>query len=146
MSAAEDRSPDLTTTINLSSLRAVGDPFGDLLERADSETLAVLSALPANAAMLVTLNGPGKGGRYLLDAGETQIGRARESGIYLDDVTVSRKHAIVVNELGSISFADLGSLNGSYLNGRSVSSAELKHGDELQIGKFRLHLFIGGKK
>lgn len=146
MSAAEDRTPDLTTTINISALRSVGDPFADLLERCDSQTLEVLAALPAKAVMLISLSGPGKGARYLLDSGETSIGRSPESGIVLDDITVSRKHAIIENGGGLIEVRDCGSLNGTYLNGASVSNSKLHHGDELQIGKYRLHIFIGGKK
>lgn len=146
MAAAEDRAADLTTTINLRPLRAVADPFSELLASAEQELLNVIAELPERAAMLITFSGPGKGARYLLDEGETRIGRDKSSAILLDDITVSRNHAVISNVNGNIKIVDSGSLNGTYLNGSLVSQSTLNHGDELQIGKYRLHLYLGGKK
>ena len=145
MASASDRQSDLTTTIHLTALRSVQDPLAQLLERADSQTREVIAALPAKAAMLVALIGPMKGSRYLLDLDETTIGRSPDSSIFLDDVTVSRKHASIKRSAGNYQLIDNASLNGTYLNGSVTSGARLEHGDEIQIGKFRLHFFLGGK-
>ena len=93
--------------------------------------------------MLVSLIGPNKGARYLLDSEVTGIGRATENEIFLDDVTVSRKHAQVVKRDKKFDLEDLGSLNGTYLNGSITTAQVLQDGDELQIGKFRMHFFSG---
>jgi pSer/pThr/pTyr-binding forkhead associated (FHA) protein len=69
---------------------------------------------------------------------ETTIGRSPDCGIFLDDVTVSRKHAVLVNRDGAFFIEDQGSLNGTFVNRKRVESAELEDGDELQIGKYRL--------
>jgi pSer/pThr/pTyr-binding forkhead associated (FHA) protein len=95
--------------------------------------------------MLVSLIGPSKGARYLLEPEVTQIGRATTNEIFLDDVTVSRKHAQVLKREKRYFLQDLGSLNGTYLNGELVSEKPLNDGDELQIGKYRMHFFQGGK-
>lgn len=143
---ASDRQSDLTTTIHLTALRSVQDPVAQLLERADSQTREVIAALSEGAAMLVTLIGPAKGSRYLLDLEETTIGRSPDSSISLDDVTVSRRHASIKRSNGKYDLVDNGSLNGTYLNGAVTNTARLQHGDEIQIGKFRLHFFLGGKR
>ena len=144
VSAAENRN-DLTTTIHLTNLRSVESSLSRLIEEAGSELADVLAALPSGAAMLVSLIGPGKGARYLLEPIETTIGRSNESNIFLDDVTVSRKHAVITRTGTSYELKDLGSLNGTYLNGSIASSGQLIDGDEVQIGKFRMHFFTGGK-
>ena len=72
---------------------------------------------------------------------ETTIGRSPDCGIFLDDVTVSRKHAILVERKGAFVIEDQGSLNGTFVNRKRVESAELEDGDELQIGKYRLTFF-----
>lgn len=146
MVTASDRQSDLTTTIHLTALRSVQDPVAQLLERADTETKTVIGALSEGVAMLVALIGPAKGSRYLLDLGETTIGRSPDSSISLDDVTVSRRHATIKRSGDAYVLIDSGSLNGTYLNGAVTSSAQLRHGDEIQIGKFRLHFFLGGKR
>ena len=143
---ASDRQSDLTTTIHLTALRSVQDPVSQLLERADEQTRTVIAALPSESAMLVALIGPAKGSRYLLDLEETTIGRSPESSIFLDDVTVSRRHATIKRSGGRYELMDSGSLNGTYLNGSLSNQAQLQHGDEIQIGKFRLHFFLGGKR
>ena len=109
------------------------------------ELIEVLNGLSEDAAMLVSLIGPSKGARYLLEQGTTRIGRATSNEIFLDDVTVSRKHAEVSKNSKKYLLRDLGSLNGTYLNGELVGEADLSDGDELQIGKFRMHFFNGGK-
>ena len=142
VSAAEEKN-DLTTTIHLSALRSVESPLTKLLEQAGPELATILKALQEDSAMLVSLIGPNKGARYLLDSEVTRIGRATDNEIFLDDVTVSRKHAQVKKQARKFQLEDLGSLNGTYLNGAIATSAELKDGDEVQIGKFRMHFFSG---
>jgi pSer/pThr/pTyr-binding forkhead associated (FHA) protein len=81
----------------------------------------------------------------LLDADITTAGRHPDADIFLDDVTVSRRHVEIMRTDGDFEVRDLGSMNGTYLNGEIVDRAKLKDGDELRIGKFRLTFFIGGK-
>lgn len=142
VSAAEEKN-DLTTTIHLTALRSVESPLTKLLEQAGPELATILKALQEDSAMLVSLIGPNKGARYLLDSEVTRIGRATDNEIFLDDVTVSRKHAQIKKQARKFQLEDLGSLNGTYLNGAIATSAELKDGDEVQIGKFRMHFFSG---
>ena len=135
-------STELTSTINLSSLRAVSE-IGVGFESLSTEEREVLLALPEASAMLIGLSGPGKGARFLLNLAQTTIGRSVTSEIFLDDVTVSRKHAVVDHSVGSsYSVRDLGSLNGTYLNGEAVKESALNSGDEIQIGKFKLTFFV----
>lgn len=95
--------------------------------------------------MLIGLSGPGKGARFLLNIAETSVGREPSSDIFLDDVTVSRKHAVVEHSIGSAYVVrDLQSLNGSYLNGEAVAQSVLAQGDEVQFGKFKLTFFVKG--
>lgn len=145
MVAAADSRKDLTTTIHLTALRSVESPLSRLIEESGPELIQVLNALAENSAMLVSLIGPSKGARYLLEPEVTQIGRATTNEIFLDDVTVSRKHAQVLKREKRYFLQDLGSLNGTYLNGELVSEKPLNDGDELQIGKYRMHFFQGGK-
>lgn len=145
MVAAADSRKDITTTIHLTALRSVESSLTRLIEDSGPELLKVLNDLPAEAAMLVSLIGPNKGARFLLDPGVTRIGRATDSEIFLDDVTVSRRHAEISKGGKSYSLKDLGSLNGTYLNGELVVGKSLVDGDEIQIGKYRMHFFTGGK-
>lgn len=100
--------------------------------------------IPAGAALLIVKRGPNAGSRFLLDQATTTAGRHPESDIFLDDVTVSRRHAeFRINE-DEFMVVDLGSLNGTYVNREPKDSEILHNGDEIQIGKFRL-VFITGK-
>ncbi|MTA49245.1 MAG: FHA domain-containing protein [Actinobacteria bacterium] len=94
--------------------------------------------------MVVIHRGPAKGARFLIDQNEVAIGRSTDSPVFLDDVTVSRKHAVIEAREGVFTLRDLGSLNGTYLNNQTVSESQLATGDEIQIGKFHL-LFISKK-
>jgi FHA domain/zinc-ribbon domain len=88
---------------------------------------------------LVVRSGGGRAGEMFYPEGdETTIGRSPDCGIFLDDVTVSRKHAVLVARDGAFFIEDQGSLNGTYVNRKRVESAQLEDGDELQIGKYRL--------
>ena len=106
-----------------------------VLTKAD---LATVEALRPGTALLVVLRGPNTGARFLLDDAEVTTGRHPDSDIFLDDVTVSRKHAVFVQENDGYAVRDVGSLNGTYVNRELVDEAALTTGDEVQIGKFRL--------
>ena len=103
-----------------------------------SEEVAAVSALPRTSALLIMQRGPSAGARFLLDADRTVAGRSPDADIFLDDVTVSRKHAEFVRELDDFVVRDIGSLNGTYLNRARIESAILSAGDEVQIGKYRM--------
>jgi hypothetical protein len=94
--------------------------------------------LPPGTALLVVLRGPNAGSRFLLDSDFTSAGRHPDSDIFLDDVTVSRRHAEFYRHGDRFTVRDVGSLNGTYVNRERIEEAELFGGDEVQIGKFRL--------
>jgi len=112
-------------------------------ESAPEPAVAGVDALPAGSALLVVKRGPNAGSRFLLDQDTTSAGRHPESDIFLDDVTVSRRHAEFRREGGEFLVVDVGSLNGSYVNREPVDQAVLANGDEVQIGKFRLVFLTG---
>ncbi|MPY81482.1 MAG: FHA domain-containing protein [Actinophytocola sp.] len=98
-----------------------------------------IEALPVGSALLVVKRGPNAGSRFLLDREITSAGRHPDSDIFLDDVTVSRRHVeFHRGEDGEFVVIDVGSLNGTYVNRQPVDEAVLDVGDEVQIGKFRL--------
>lgn len=99
--------------------------------------------LPRGSALLVVKRGPNAGARFLLDQPTTTAGRHPESDIFLDDVTVSRRHAEFRINDGEFEVVDVGSLNGTYVNREPRNSQVLSTGDEIQIGKFRL-VFLAG--
>ncbi|MFC0042633.1 MULTISPECIES: FHA domain-containing protein [Actinomadura] len=106
-------------------------------EPAGADQFAV-EALPPGTALLVVKRGPNAGSRFLLDKDRTSAGRHPGSDIFLDDVTVSRRHAEFTRQGGSFAVRDVGSLNGTYVNRQRIDQAGLAGGDEVQIGKFRL--------
>ena len=99
--------------------------------------------LAGGVALLVVRKGPNEGSKYRLDAEVTQAGRHPDSDIFLDDITVSRRHAEVIRRADGFHVLDVGSLNGTYVNRDRVEDAKLSNGDELQIGKFKLVFFMG---
>jgi pSer/pThr/pTyr-binding forkhead associated (FHA) protein len=98
---------------------------------------------PQGSALLVVKRGPNAGSRFLLDQATTTAGRQPKSDIFLDDITVSRRHAQFRCVNAEFRVVDVGSLNGIYVNREPVDSAVLANGDEVQIGKFRL-MFVTG--
>lgn len=138
---------DLTSTLNLRQLRAIPGSIAaeELYKSLSAEQQDVVNALSSGVGILLVLKGAGVGGRYLLDASETKIGRDINNEICLDDITVSRSHAIISQSSDGYSVKDLGSLNGTYLNAVSVRDSKISNGDEIQVGKYHLTLFIGGK-
>ncbi|EFM48666.1 oxoglutarate dehydrogenase inhibitor Odhl [Corynebacterium matruchotii] len=119
----------------------------DLLKEMESGAAAPATGSditpPAGAAILIVKRGPNAGARFLLDQETTTAGRHPESDIFLDDVTVSRRHAEFRLNDGTFEVVDVGSLNGTYVNREPRNSQVLSIGDEIQIGKFRL-VFIAG--
>ena len=102
--------------------------------------------LPAGSATLVVTRGPGAGSRFLLETDVVRAGRHPDSDIFLDDVTVSRRHAEVAREGSGWVLRDVGSLNGTYVNRQRIEdSASLANGDELQIGRFKLVFLTAGQ-
>lgn len=104
---------------------------------------ASIEGLPPDTALLVVKRGPNAGSRFLLDQPVTTAGRHPDSDIFLDDVTVSRRHVEFQREGNDFTVLDVGSLNGTYLNREPVDRATLASGDEVQIGKFRLVFLLG---
>jgi hypothetical protein len=150
--AKPDSQNELTTTLHLGLRSVVGDsPAGliqDFLAQATNEEREIVErALSSDgkSAMVFIHRGAQKGARFLVTSEGVTIGRSPENSIFLDDVTVSRKHAsIELSNDGAVptfSFKDSGSLNGSYINNESVTEKKLLAGDEIQIGKYHL-LFI----
>ena len=146
--AAAEVEREVTTTISL-GVRPVEDGqvnLDTLIQSLDADNQSVVAQVLAASeptALLLVLKGAGRGNRFMVNKGGTTIGRAVDSGIFLDDVTVSRKHATISFDQ-FFSFTDAGSLNGSYLNNERATTAVLKSGDEIQIGKFHL-VFISNK-
>ena len=104
-----------------------------------AQAAAAVDALPPGSALLVVQRGPNAGSRFLLDAETTTAGRSTRADIFLDDVTVSRRHAVFERLAdGSFEVRDLGSLNGTYVGGERVDQVVLGAGNEVLIGKYRL--------
>lgn len=147
MAEAESK-PELTSTLHLGLRPVVGasssELIKDYLASSSAEERAVLESTLAGdgqSAMVLIHRGAGRGARFLVTSVGATIGRSPESAIFLDDVTVSRKHALIEkSEIGFV-FKDAGSLNGSYINNELVAEKQLSVGDEIQIGKFHL-LFV----
>ena len=120
----------------LNDLDAPASPAGE-------SAVSGVEGLPTGSALLVVKRGPNAGSRFLLDQPTTSAGRHPDSDIFLDDVTVSRKHAVFTREGDTFSVRDVGSLNGTYVNRERIDEAVLQTGDEVQIGKFRLVFYAG---
>jgi pSer/pThr/pTyr-binding forkhead associated (FHA) protein len=123
-------------TVTLTAVDPLQDAPG-----AEDDIVVTVGDLPRGAAVLIVRSGPQAGDRFALSAGETRLGRHPDSEIMLDDITVSRRHAAVEQTPEGYVVTDAGSLNGTYVNQERIERAVLHHGDELQVGKFRLVLF-----
>jgi hypothetical protein len=132
--------PEPTTTA-LPPVVLVPSETGDAFQLEPSD---LLYGVPEGGGVLVVTRGPNAGSRYVLSPQRSlvvTIGRHPDSDIFLDDITVSRRHAEISYNEGVFWAHDVGSLNGTYLNRQSIENAPLASGDELQVGKFRL-LFL----
>ena len=135
-SALPSESSELTVT-----LQAV-DEHGETGEEDHAVTLV---EVPAGSGALVVKRGPNVGARYLLQPIVTRAGRHPESDIFLDDITVSRRHAELERQPdGKVVIRDVGSLNGTYVNRERIEDQVLNGGDEVQIGKFKLVYLVAG--
>jgi pSer/pThr/pTyr-binding forkhead associated (FHA) protein len=129
-----DGEEDTTVSLDLlENRRALEQELGDLLDQ-----------LPEGVGMLVVRRGPNAGSTYVLDGESTTIGRHPKSDIFLDDVTVSRRHAMVRRGPDGYELADVGSLNGTYLDHERIDSAPLLDMHEVQVGRFVLTFVLGG--
>ena len=123
---------DETTTITLAPVEAAGEVETD-------EISVTLDELPDGVGLLVVKRGPNAGSRYVLDDQLTRVGRHPDSEIFLDDITVSRRHAEFARTERGYLLRDVGSLNGTYLNRERIEDeVTLGNGDEVQVGKFKL--------
>ncbi|MDQ1538083.1 MAG: hypothetical protein QOE58_2476 [Actinomycetota bacterium] len=136
------------TTMRLPGIGVPVEPPESLTDAEADVTLsaqdqATVDALRPGTALLVVLRGPNAGARFLLDSDEVSAGRHPDSDIFLDDVTVSRKHATFRREGAVFMMRDVGSLNGTYVNRDRIEEVALRTRDEVQIGKFRLVFYAG---
>ena len=131
---------EMTSTVSLAGLGV--DPEHE----AEHDPDADVDSLPPGTALLVVKRGPNAGSRFLLDQPVTTAGRHPESDIFLDDVTVSRRHAEFRRADGVFSVGDVGSLNGTYVNRERIDTVTLAGGDEVQVGKFRLVFLLASRE
>ncbi|WP_311765307.1 FHA domain-containing protein [Streptomyces zingiberis] len=138
--APSERPSETTSTISISGLEAYeAEATGQTAPPLSAEAQAAVDDLPHGSALLVVRRGPNSGSRFLLDGDLTTAGRHPQGDIFLDDVTVSRRHVEFRRAAdGSFTVADVGSLNGTYVNRERIDSVPLANGDEVQIGKYRL--------
>ena len=148
----QNRGPDDGTGLDPTTIRLPGveeDLAAEQRElerpRLSADDQATVDALRPGTALLVVLRGPNTGARFLLDAAEVTSGRHPDSDIFLDDVTVSRRHATFRREAEGYAVHDVGSLNGTYVNRERIDDHVLATGDEVQIGKFRL-VYYGARQ
>jgi pSer/pThr/pTyr-binding forkhead associated (FHA) protein len=132
-----------TTGSETSTITISGGGFetGEAAEKSEGLSgadQAAVDALPPGSALLVVRRGPNSGSRFLLDSDTTTAGRHPSSDIFLDDVTVSRRHAEFVRAGDGFAVRDVGSLNGTYVNRERIDETPLAGGDEVQVGKYRL--------
>lgn len=136
---------DENTPGDASSTQRFGPDFQAKLQGLESglslEEQEIVGALPSGSALLVVRRGPAVGARFLLDQDRTVAGRHPDADIFLDDVTVSRRHAEFVRHGTSFEVRDLGSLNGTYFDGVLIDQALLHEGAEVQVGKFRMTFY-----
>ncbi|GII97408.1 FHA domain-containing protein [Sinosporangium siamense] len=131
---------DTTSTISIAGIEAYEAEAGGALvaER------PVADQVPPGGGILVVMRGPNEGSRFQLVRDLTTVGRHPESDIFLDDITVSRRHAeFTRGPAGQFTVRDVGSLNGTYVNRERIEESALFGGDEVQVGKFRL-VFLSG--
>jgi pSer/pThr/pTyr-binding forkhead associated (FHA) protein len=132
----EEKPNDVEKTLRFNS-----DWLAEEAPTLNPEHQAAVDALPPGHALLIVRQGPNSGARFLLDKDVTTVGRHPNADIFLDDVTVSRRHAEFHRHGDSFQVQDLASLNGTYYDGVRIESALLEEGAEVQIGKFRLTFY-----
>ncbi|HSM67861.1 MAG TPA: FHA domain-containing protein [Ilumatobacteraceae bacterium] len=123
-------------TITLSAVDPLQDAPGT-----EDDVVVPVGELPTEIGVLIVRAGAQAGSRFPLAEPVTRLGRHPDSEISLDDITVSRRHAEIERTPDGYVVRDAGSLNGTYVNQERIDQVVLRHGDELQIGKFRLVFF-----
>ncbi len=139
--AHDPRSTDRETDTTLHFTDEFQAQVAALAPDVSAEEQDAIAALPSGSALLIVRRGPNTGARFLLDADLTVVGRHSNADIFLDDVTVSRRHTEFLRHGTAFELRDLGSLNGTYFDGVRIDSALLSDGAEVQIGKFRLTFY-----
>jgi pSer/pThr/pTyr-binding forkhead associated (FHA) protein len=137
---ASDPTPTGDTTTSIPAVVEDRD-----LDALSAEDEAAVGALPHGSALLIVQRGSNAGSRYLLDTDVVTVGRHQKSDVFLDDISVSRRHATFTRTPEGTVVKDLGSLNGTYVNRDLVDECLLRQGDEVQIGKFRLVYFASAQ-
>lgn len=141
----DDVTPAETGTRGDDTTAHFGEDFDAQIAAMDGELSAeeqeAIASLPSGSALLIVRRGPNIGARFLLDSDSTTAGRHPEADIFLDDVTVSRRHTDFLRHGSAFELKDLGSLNGTYFDGVRIENALLTDGAEVQIGKFRLTFY-----
>ena len=117
---------------------------GELEADLEEEVHIAPEELEGGRGVLIVRRGPNAGSKFFLDSDATDVGRHPDSDIFLDDITVSRRHAEIRRGQEGFALHDVGSLNGTYVNRERVEQAELRSGDEIQVGKFKLVFLTGG--
>lgn len=121
---------------NKKNTESIKDYKADLTEEISEKILMQLKKIPSGKRGLLVIKGPNIGDIFYIEKDEFLIGRSPESDVLLDDITVSRKHAVLRKEDDGFKLIDSGSLNGSYLNSNIIEEALLSNGDRIQIGKY----------
>ncbi|MCK5566928.1 MAG: FHA domain-containing protein [Actinomycetia bacterium] len=121
---------------NKNSTESIREYKADITEEISENIIRQLKQIPSGKIGLLVIKGPNIGDKFFIEKDEFLIGRSPESDVLLDDITVSRKHAILRKDADNYRLTDAGSLNGSYLNGNIVEEAVLSNGDRIQIGKY----------
>jgi FHA domain-containing protein/zinc ribbon protein len=125
------------TTLTLSAVEAADE---------EDDLAKYLEELPPGVGLLVVRSGPETGSSYRLDRNTTAIGRHPDSDVFLDDITVSRRHVVIDKTATGYVLRDVGSLNGTYVNKKRVDESPLRYGDEVQIGRYRLSFVVGTER
>lgn len=117
-----------------------------LEDRDPTAEIAAIADLPEGVGLLIVARGPNEGSTYLVDADAVTVGRHPDSSIFLDDITVSRRHSVIERAEDAFRIRDVGSLNGTYVNHDRVDQNTIVDGDEIQVGRFVLIFRVGGPR
>lgn len=123
---------------------SIGEQKIELTEEISPDILDELKKIPKGKEGLIVIKGPNIGEKFFLTKSKFNIGRSSDSDILLDDITVSRRHAVLEKIEDYYRLVDLDSLNGSYVNGKRVENSKLADGDRIQIGKYIFLFFSTG--
>jgi pSer/pThr/pTyr-binding forkhead associated (FHA) protein len=113
-------------------------------DRDSTGELQAIADLEAGTGLIIVSRGPNEGSTYLVDTDEVSVGRHPDSNIFLDDITVSRRHSVIERSGGDFLIRDVGSLNGTYVNHDRIDHRAIADGDEIQVGRFVLIFRVGG--